>query len=626
MLKEILFFTAATSSVVGLSKMNATSELFFDYNLPRQNSYNSYYQQDNGDVEPDFVAREGGPVWQQLREAAGGSMYVGDVLFGNAIIPSVMDTGSISIIALTCKCPRCRGYTQTIYSQCDTDEHSSRCTPMSQCDSPSSSYKQLDYQMKISYVSGTTVAKEASESIGITGMHEDGSPALLKSRDMTFYEITQNHLDIIKRDFFGAVVGVAPGCGGYECFQKHSKKCPYDSCQSSFLHKAAGGTRYSFCLERFGETKPGWFIWNDVNRDNDPGAVKLQPLMRGSSGGDDALLWYTDVTKLRLSGKGLRSEHHLGVQCTRSSPCHSVWDSGTTLLALPSSFASVLEKNVAQIIREKQIKNPCNPQSHVFLPTIELDVPREDQNGVFTLKFEPWTYMWRVDGSSFFQELLREPELRLSPDQRARLAWFLHNSNSYDGISQSDIKFLKCFLHNNCHQNGMSLKRDTGSTNSTNRLGAIFRNLGSQHACGVQVMRTGEEVPEFILGVPAFRKYFVNFHMPTPQQAQNEAFNREDYIFSMKKTSSSWSRQHKKPNYFDKLQTVARSEVQDRGNTVIEPAGDCGVEGKPGYRSTASSLMSKTLTAQELEAEEAKAEPLLLSAMMFPKRRVILPD
>ena len=26
-------------------------------------------------------------VWQALREAAGGSMYIGDVAFGNAVIP-----------------------------------------------------------------------------------------------------------------------------------------------------------------------------------------------------------------------------------------------------------------------------------------------------------------------------------------------------------------------------------------------------------------------------------------------------------------------------------------------------------------------------------------------------------
>ena len=47
---------------------------------------------------------------------------------------------------------------------------------------------------------------------------------------------------------------------------------------------------------------------------------------------------------------------------------------------------------------------------------------------------------------------------------------------------------------------------------------------------GVQVMRTSEEVPEFIFGVPAFRKYFVNFHMPTP--AQNQAEQRSDSSFS----------------------------------------------------------------------------------------------
>ena len=163
-------------------------------------------------------------------------MYVGDVAFGNAVIPSVMDTGSISIIALTCKCSQCRGYTSTIYSQCDSDRHSARFTSMDQCNSPSRTYRQLDYQMKISYVSGTTVAREAKESIAVTGLSEDGSPAELRGPDVSFYEITQNHLDIIKRDFFGAVVGVAPGCGGQECFLKHSRKCPYDSCQTSFLH------------------------------------------------------------------------------------------------------------------------------------------------------------------------------------------------------------------------------------------------------------------------------------------------------------------------------------------------------------------------------------------------------
>ncbi len=224
---------------------------------------------------------------------------------------------------------------------------------------------------------------------------------------MTFYAITQNHLDIIKRDFFGAVVGVAPGCGGVECFQKRSRRCPYDSCQTSFLHKAAGGTRYSFCLERSSSSsssssigqqrrqrqKPGWFVWNDINRDNHPDAVQLRPLQAGSSGGDDAMLWYTDVTKLRLSAgkKGSMllssssSTHsNLGISCSSRTPCHSVWDSGTTLLALPSAFASVLEKQVAQIIRENNIRNACDTASHQYLPTIELDVPRADGSGVYT--------------------------------------------------------------------------------------------------------------------------------------------------------------------------------------------------------------------------------------------------
>ena len=241
------------------------------------------------DVELDFKQKSG-PVWQQLREAAGGSMYVGDVVFGNSVIPSVMDTGSISIISLTCKCPNCRGYTSTAYSQCNTDMHTS-CTSLDACGDLSTSYSQKSYQMKISYVSGTTIAREASESIAIRGVREDGSLAELRGLDMSFYEITQNHLDIIKRDFFGAIVGVAPGCGAEQCFLKKSRRCPHDSCQSSFLHKAAGGSRYSFCLERFGANKPGWFVWNDVNRDDHPGAVKLKPLQTGSSGGDDAMLW-----------------------------------------------------------------------------------------------------------------------------------------------------------------------------------------------------------------------------------------------------------------------------------------------------------------------------------------------
>ena len=101
------------------------------------------------------------------------------------------------------------------------------------------------------------------------------------------------------------------------------------------------------------------------------------------------------------------------------------------------------------------------------------------------------------------EELLRAPgNVACRHDQRARLAWFLHNSHAYNDISRSDIQFLKCFLgeKNNCNQdhnnnNHMSLKQNTRTrANSTDRLGTIFHNLGSKHACGVQVMRTSEEV------------------------------------------------------------------------------------------------------------------------------------
>ena len=80
---------------------------------------------------------------------------------------------------------------------------------------------------------------------------------------------------------------------------------------------------------------------------------------------------------------------------------------------------------------------------------------------------------------------------------------------------------------------------------------------------------------------------------------------------------------------------TSRSEVGDRGITVTEHAGDCLVDGKPQFPTSAASLMSKSSrqysksessaesrSQTELEAEmEAGPEPMPLDAIMFPKRR-----
>ena len=127
-------------------------------------------------------------------------------------------------------------------------------------------------------------------------------------------------------------------------------------------------------------------------------------------------------------------------------------------------------------------------------------------------------------------------------------------------------------------------------------------------------MRTSEEVPEFILGVPAFRKYFVNFHMPTP--AQNQAEQRSDSSFAsmffQKKSHSHHHQQHSSAEFSE----YSRSEVQDRGITIIEHDGTCNINGKPStWNSQASSLMAVDHGA----GEEETTQPLLLEAMMFPK-------
>ena len=208
-----------------------------------------------------ITLQNGGAVWQLLTSREGGVAFTGFVNVGNTPLPTVIDTGSTSMICLSCRCPSCAGPRSSLYSAChggDRSVHKRDCHDAGSCHVPSRTYIGMKDDLTFSYVSGSTHAKAAKERIEIRG-HNANLAASVIGEGVTFYEVTQNALDVIKLGFFSCVMGVAAGCQSHDC---KSGKCD-GGCQDVFLHQFDNaGARYSVCLEG----QKGWMIWNENRR------------------------------------------------------------------------------------------------------------------------------------------------------------------------------------------------------------------------------------------------------------------------------------------------------------------------------------------------------------------------
>ncbi len=119
------------------------------------------------------------------------------------------------------------------------------CRDVRSCENPSRTYLGLKDDLTFSYVSGSTKAKAAREKIEIKGHNGTFYThiILIQSKHfvcifneqlwfcltigrqkasvigdgVTFYEVTQNALDVIKLGFFSCVMGVAAGCQTRDC-------------------------------------------------------------------------------------------------------------------------------------------------------------------------------------------------------------------------------------------------------------------------------------------------------------------------------------------------------------------------------------------------------------------------
>ncbi len=65
-----------------------------------------------------ITLRGGGAVWQLLTSREGGVAFTGYVNVGNVALPTVIDTGSTSMICLSCRCPSCAGPRSSLFSAC----------------------------------------------------------------------------------------------------------------------------------------------------------------------------------------------------------------------------------------------------------------------------------------------------------------------------------------------------------------------------------------------------------------------------------------------------------------------------------------------------------------------------
>jgi hypothetical protein len=413
---------------------------------PEQNSIAS--GDDDGQVYGTYVQR---------LENLGDVQYTGEVVVGGKALKAVIDTGSFELLVFGAACTTCAKTAASLYNH-----------------TLSRTYTRGHFPGTHSFGSGVTYSTEAFDTMAV------GPFAVSRQ---AFWEVYDANMDILQADAFQAILGVGPPGGAaklaaadakqihkelkmYEQFgrkataQMNDTVQRYDEAEEHAMHMTQAAERFEFasmsvCLGKESQSD-GFFSWNDSSTAREPSKF-VKVAVVGNQ------YWSANLTDVAVDPfvfdafvNGSDGEEPFVLGC-RDTVCSAVIDTGTSLLAAPSSVVDRIQKIV-----EKWVGSGGSCDDISTLPDLEFRI-----NGV-KLSLPPGAYIGRIDGKL---DIENENVRKFMPHLVSRL-------ERYSPSSECEPLILS-----------MDAETDIG--------------------------------PLWIFGMPFFRKYFTSFHFGRSADGNN---------------------------------------------------------------------------------------------------------
>jgi len=267
----------------------------------------------------------------------GDVQYVTYLSVGGQTITGVVDTGSFELVVFSHLCGSCG--------------LAGKYDPLQ-----SSSYTSGKLMTVQQYGSGDTYSVEAADSLGL---------GCFREKNQTFWEVVSAKMPVLQNAAFQSIVGVGPpetpaadswdaaeeAFGNVTEYYRNSSKPP-ESLMKRAQESIAAAVEisrtptmldnfdirtFSMCL---GKTtgSDGYITWQDTTHEVHPHLfTRVQILGKHT--------WSVALANVRLEGGSHRGDTSLGC----SGGCSALMDSGTSLLAVPSSIMDVFEKTIQNL-------------------------------------------------------------------------------------------------------------------------------------------------------------------------------------------------------------------------------------------------------------------------------------
>jgi len=272
--------------------------------------------------------------------------YNADFMIGGQKIQGIFDTGSFELLVRSTRCQGCAHPTPPY-------DHK-----------VSKTYEHNGTTVQHVFGSGPCISMQGYDTVKVGPM---------EAKEQTFWEITKHQIPVLDQAKFAAIVGIGPDFAP----TNHEKS----------LLMSYGVEEFSVCLERESGA-PGWLTWGPVT------SLKETQMVTVPVAGQ--LHWAAHMTNVAFAAKP-------GTPACGGSGCAAIVDSGTSLIAAPTSALMQLSEQIGPIHEDCSNLHEL-PMLKFHLDGKEFELP-------------PHAYVMRINGAvmqanSVWDVLFFKPQMK----------------------------------------------------------------------------------------------------------------------------------------------------------------------------------------------------------------------
>lgn len=257
--------------------------------------------------------------------------YSSPLTLGTQTIPVIYDTGSFEILVLSTLCDQC-SRDHTLY-----DSQSSE------------SFSPGGITAQHFFGSGSVTSQQGFETVRIGDQFSS-----YVAQQMAFWQVVNHQIDVWDRyTHFSGIVGM-----GHPSYIPEGFSGAGGSPET--LLSTMGVDGFAVCLERWGDSAPGWFIFGPT--------VSSWPSSQGFQSlrvvGD--VHWAVRMTDVYIEGQDV------GDPC--STGCGAIIDSGTSLISAPPSAQAVVAR-LSRLVKQDCSNIHTLPTLRMKLDGVDIELP-----------------------------------------------------------------------------------------------------------------------------------------------------------------------------------------------------------------------------------------------------------